>query len=92
MKKFKIIQNIPENGQKQHQPIQMRQYSLISSDCTASDICSVQRSFCIDSPSFESEQASFSQQRSLSADSDINMTMSSRDKKVNICLMSCRKK
>ena len=51
MKKFKIIQNIPVNSQKRDQSIQMRQNSRMSSDFTASDICSVQSSICIDNHS-----------------------------------------
>ena len=57
MKKFKIIRNIRENGQKLDQSIQMRQNSQMSSDCTASYICSVQSSLCIDNHSFVSNHA-----------------------------------
>ena len=47
--------------------------------------------FCIDIHSFEGDQASFSHQRSLSADSDINVIKSSRDDQGNICIVSSRK-
>ena len=59
MKKFKMIRNIRENGQKLDQSIQMRQNSQMSSDCTASYICSVQSSLCVDNHSFVSDQAGF---------------------------------
>ena len=52
MKTFKIIQN-----SKRDQSIQMRQNSQMSSDCTASEICSVQSSLCIDNHSFVSDHA-----------------------------------
>ena len=59
MKKFKIIQNVTAKGQNLDKAIQMRQNSQMSSDFTASDIRSVQSSFCIDNHSFVSDHAGF---------------------------------